>query len=333
MLLLWLALPLAFIALVIGLSVGGKSITVGLNGMPSPKIVFSVCVYGTGCVCVYRAFAKRVYWLKIRLKLSQYVLCVCTLAEHLYELSERNPECVHLWLVRQAVVRFWLVVNVAGVVGLLWLSRSSKCSVAREGDKNTSAASSIHPAGGDEHVQIILLCPEEKITIVGEQMLHRVKYSATLSLIKLLFDYLLNMWKLSNFRFLFSSSFLHLFILYPFALSVSRLTLPFTVSVFEIKSQECSVATISLCFRYKRRSLPLCFAALQKCPRAALLSGKEARFTPRINISLVSRSYPDTINPAFRLFLALKMYLHHPHWERDASSLCETLVYAMCKPR
>lgn len=36
--LLWLAPPLAFIALVIGLSAGGKSITVGLNAAPALKI-------------------------------------------------------------------------------------------------------------------------------------------------------------------------------------------------------------------------------------------------------------------------------------------------------
>lgn len=64
------------------------------------------------------------------------------------------------------------------------------------------------------------------------------------------------------------------------------------------------------------------------------MTGKRERgplfvfFTPHSNISLVSRSYPDTINPAFHLFLALNMYLRYPHRERDALSL----VRHLCTP-
>lgn len=85
-----------------------------------------------------------------------------------------------------------------------------------------------------------------------------------------------------------------------------------------------AVATISLCYRYEKRRLALCSAALLKCLRVSLLSGKEKGkrergpffFTPHSTISLVSRLYPDTINLAFHLFLALKMYLHYPRSER-----------------
>lgn len=46
----------------------------------------------------------------------------------------------------------------------------------------------------------------------------------------------------------------------------------------------------------------------------------EAPFTPHINICLLPRLYPDTINPSFHLCLALNMSLHYPDWERSALS-------------
>lgn len=143
-----------------------------------------------------------------------------------------------------------------------------------------------------------------------------------------------------------SPSFLHLVILYLFILSLSHLTLPF--NVFYLWNEEAgmlgnwshgSVATISLCYRYKKRRLALCSVAPQKCLRAVLLNGKQnekergrGRFTPHIDICLVPRLYPDTINPAFHLCLALKMSA--PSTLREECSFpCETLVNAMCKLR
>lgn len=91
-----------------------------------------------------------------------------------------------------------------------------------------------------------------------------------------------------------------------------------------------SVATISLCYRYKKRRLALRSAAPRKCLRAALLNGKEnegkkkeneALFTPHIDICMVPRLYPDTINPAFHLGLALKMAPHYLHWEKSPLAL------------
>lgn len=47
-------------------------------------------------------------------------------------------------------------------------------------------------------------------------------------------------------------------------------------------------------------------------------------FTPHINICLLSRLYPDTINPTFHLRLALKIFSEDP---------CETLVNTLWKLR
>lgn len=121
-LLLWLALPLAFIALVIGLSVGGKSITVGLNGVPALKnCFFCMCVCGTGeyvrnreIVCS-KNYALNEYII-FETKTSNPIcpICVCTLTKWLPELSECNMYqtvarlCVCVWLVHQTEVHLFI---------------------------------------------------------------------------------------------------------------------------------------------------------------------------------------------------------------------------------
>lgn len=89
-----------------------------------------------------------------------------------------------------------------------------------------------------------------------------------------------------------------------------------------------SVATISLCYRCKGRRLALRSAALQKCGASLRKikwgGGRGALYSSHWHLS-GPRLYPDTINPAFHLCLALKMSLHYPHSARSGLSLVRHL--------
>lgn len=87
-----------------------------------------------------------------------------------------------------------------------------------------------------------------------------------------------------------------------------------------------AVATISLCCRYKKGSLLRCTAEMPESGASQWEKTLRPPFSPHADICVGPRLYPDTINPAFHLFLALKM---SPQGERTAPSP----VNAMCELR
>ena len=99
-----------------------------------------------------------------------------------------------------------------------------------------------------------------------------------------------------------------------------------------------AAATISLCCRYKKESAGSLLRCTTEMPESGASQwGKKTlrpSFSPHTDICMGPRLYPDTINPAFHLFLALKnvsMRREDCSFSRECEKVFSSFFSSSCK--